>query len=359
MVSSILNCVTLFVGTTCLVMWGMGMYIVTGSSGEGLSGSSHTSEKDGLLEGNELELLCLSFDFIDGKISFEQVAQRIVEKIPFIFIHPDNVCACIDIQDSFYTSSNFKRTNNSLSYNVSLDDESVGVISVYILDELADMDSRLFSKKEEEMFKRVANHIEMMLMHRNMHTSSFEKEQSYRFLVENIKDMVYSIDVDMNLLYISPQVIFYGYTPEQISSGNWLDIVHPDDRGRLIDSYRATVKNEFNEPTVFRIFDSDGHIYWMEEMGMPLLNSSGEVTSISGIIRDVTERKDLEDALKKRVEFERIISDISSSFINFSSDELDGKMHDAIESIGNISDITQCYIYDYSYGSSLFSIIYE
>ncbi|NPE29159.1 PAS domain S-box protein [Methanococcoides sp. SA1] len=334
------------------------MCIVTGNFGEGLLSSSRTSEKGDLSEGSELELLCLSFDFIDGKISFEQVAQLIVEKIPLIFIHPDNVCACMDIQDSFYTSSNFKRTNHSLNYNVSLDNESIGVISVYNLDELAGPDSQSFSKKEEEMFIKVANHVEMLLMQRNMHTSSFEKEQSCRFLIENIRDVVYSMDVDMNLLYISPQVHFCGYTPEQVSSGNWLDLVHPDDRERLIDSYRATIKNELNGPTLFRVFDSEGRIHWMEEMGMPVVNSSGEVMGINGILRDVTERNNLEAALKKRVKFENIISDISSSFINFSSDELDGKIHDAMESIGNISDITQCHIYDYSSGSSLFSILY-
>lgn len=334
------------------------MSIISRDAGEGLLSSSHTSEKDVLLEGNELSCLFI-FDFMAGKISFEQAAKQIIEKLPLAFSNPYNVCACMDLQDSFYSSDNFKRTNHSLNYNISLNNELIGVISVYNLDELADSDIQLFSKKDEDIFKTVANHVELMVMHRNMYASSFEKDESYRFLIENIKDVVYSIDTDMNLLYISPQVSSYGYTPKQVFAGNWLDIVHPDDRKRLIDSYRATIRREFNKPTVFRLFDSKGNIHWMEEVGTPIMNSSGEVTGINGILRDVTERKYMGDELKQRVEFEKTIRDISSSFINFSSDELDEKIHDAMEAIGTVSDITQCHIYDSTSGSSLLSVLYE
>lgn len=188
---------------------------------------------------------------------------------------------------------------------------------------------------------------------------SYEKDDQYRFLVEHIEDIVYSLDRDLNILYLSPQIISLGYSVDQLTSGNWIDIVHPSDRDELIRSHLDVMANKSTPLLVFRVVDSNGNIHWLEEKGKAIIDSSGEFIGLTGIVRDITERKKLEDELQLHIRFEQTIRDISVSFIGVSSDELDAKINDAMEAIGKVSGISQCHIFKYSPSMSVLPLLYK
>ncbi|CBN57872.1 MULTISPECIES: response regulator [Kamptonema] len=63
------------------------------------------------------------------------------------------------------------------------------------------------------------------------------------------------------------------------------------------------------------------------------------------IFRDVTERKQVEKDLEYRIQFEQLITNLSTHFISLSPEEIDLGIHQALEEIGRLSAVDRSYIY--------------
>ena len=66
---------------------------------------------------------------------------------------------------------------------------------------------------------------------------------------------------------------------------------------------------------------------------------------IQGIWRDITERKRIEEALVYRSEFERRITAVSSLLVNLPPDKIDDGIIQAIQSIGEFSNVDRGYVF--------------
>jgi PAS domain S-box-containing protein len=139
-----------------------------------------------------------------------------------------------------------------------------------------------------------------------------ESESRFRELVENIREVFWMENVEgTELLYVSPAYEeIWGRSCEEFYRNPkvWIDAIHPDDRQRVYDhfsQFRETGK--YSEE--FRIVRPDGMIRWIWDRGVLIHNESGEVTRVAGIAEDITERKEVEDALKESEKRFRILSE--------------------------------------------------
>ena len=65
-----------------------------------------------------------------------------------------------------------------------------------------------------------------------------ESEEKYRFLVENIADVIYTQDDTGRIIYISPAIErLSGYAADEINGRHFADFVHPDDLPGLVKLY--------------------------------------------------------------------------------------------------------------------------
>jgi diguanylate cyclase (GGDEF)-like protein/PAS domain S-box-containing protein len=71
----------------------------------------------------------------------------------------------------------------------------------------------------------------------------------------------------------------------------------------------------------------------------PVRNANGEVVEVIGIAMDVTERRRMETALRQRVEFEKLITTLSSHFINLPPPMVDAGIRNALQSIGQFIEV--------------------
>jgi PAS domain S-box-containing protein/putative nucleotidyltransferase with HDIG domain len=134
------------------------------------------------------------------------------------------------------------------------------------------------------------------------HESSMEmleENEQYRILIENTYDIVYSIDNEGNLTYVSPQARRYGFDPGELTSQNFLNFVHPKDREAMLYGFQKTITEGSEFISQFRIKNKRGRVYWIEEYGKVRRDKSGTVISINGVLRDITERKRVEEKLRK------------------------------------------------------------
>ncbi|MCX7918706.1 MAG: response regulator [bacterium] len=96
------------------------------------------------------------------------------------------------------------------------------------------------------------------------------------------------------VVYVSQNVIQFGYTPEELLSGAipYASIIYPEDLERVaaeVQQYSATGVSSFQQE--YRIITKDGDIRWIDDRTTIERDSTGKITHYQGIIIDITERK--------------------------------------------------------------------
>ena len=120
----------------------------------------------------------------------------------------------------------------------------------------------------------------------------------YRRLVESSHDVVYSADANGVFTYVSPQVAGYGYAPEDLVGRSFIGVIHPEDRERTLADFRRTLETGEEFPTCFRLICKGGCVVEAEEFGS-VLRDGDAVVGLTGVVRDITERKQAETEVRR------------------------------------------------------------
>ncbi|HLF20814.1 MAG TPA: PAS domain S-box protein, partial [Bacteroidota bacterium] len=128
-----------------------------------------------------------------------------------------------------------------------------------------------------------------------------ESKERFRNLVENITDVFYVSDPGGKLVYGSPNLFTkLGYTPAEIIGRSYVRLVAPVDRRRVIDYYVTQTRlGALDAACEFRALRKDGAILWAEQRTRIVRDGAGKVIENRNVIRNVTDRKQTEEALQK------------------------------------------------------------
>jgi PAS domain S-box-containing protein len=77
----------------------------------------------------------------------------------------------------------------------------------------------------------------------------------------------------------------------------------------------------------------------------PMRNDEGQIVGALGVSIDTTQRQQLEQTQRHRIEFERLIAGISSHFINLEPYQTDAGICHALERIGRFCGVDRCYVF--------------
>jgi diguanylate cyclase (GGDEF)-like protein/PAS domain S-box-containing protein len=130
----------------------------------------------------------------------------------------------------------------------------------------------------------------------------FETEAKYRTLLEQLPAAIYvdEPDVQGKTLYVSPQIQeLLGITPEEyINRANvWDELVHPDDRARLMAEYDEFIRTGQPENGDYRFLRPDGTVVWVHDRSKLVVDEDGEPMFVQGVMFDITAQKEAESRL--------------------------------------------------------------
>lgn len=100
-----------------------------------------------------------------------------------------------------------------------------------------------------------------------------------------------------------------GLPNDEILGNGWTKAVHPDDLPRLIDIWTGDVDAKRVHKNEFRIRHIDGREFWVMVRALPQLDASGNLRGYIGSITDITERKQMEVALRTSEESFRTLAE--------------------------------------------------
>jgi PAS domain S-box-containing protein len=126
-------------------------------------------------------------------------------------------------------------------------------------------------------------------------------EVRYRELVENIEDIVFSMDGEGRVLYVSPAVQrIYGYTPDELVGRHFRDFVQQDDLPGFTASFQRTLQGSV-EPYEFRGLDNQGRVHHLRSTSRLRLEN-GVPVGMNGVVIDISKLHHALDAQRLSAE---------------------------------------------------------
>ncbi|HIH74510.1 MAG TPA: PAS domain-containing protein [Methanosarcina sp.] len=113
--------------------------------------------------------------------------------------------------------------------------------------------------------------------------------------------------------FVSDNIVQFGYTVDDFRSRKVLygKIIHPYDLRKVEEELERHIqKGEVSFNTEYRIFTKAGDLRWVNERTFIQREEDGNVTCFQGIVLDITPRKDIEEALKKSLEMQKLLKTI-------------------------------------------------
>ena len=129
-----------------------------------------------------------------------------------------------------------------------------------------------------------------------------ESEKKYRSLVENIPDVIYSIDKSFKIVAASlPAANFYGYEASEVLGKDFSSFIYPEDKILVVNSFLEAIetRREWTRGLQFRMISKHGVTHWVELNSHMQFDENGDYLREEGVLRDIDDRKKAEEALQK------------------------------------------------------------
>jgi len=138
---------------------------------------------------------------------------------------------------------------------------------------------------------------------------------------------------------------FMGVTAEQIR-GKTVFECWPGEHARVYhERDLELIRNPVPQRYEFKVRDCHGVDHPVIYAKRAFFDEADRVAGIVGAFVDITDRTRAEAELRRRIEFERVVTDISTHFVGCHPDELDSAIHMALRKLGELTGVDRCYVF--------------
>ena len=134
----------------------------------------------------------------------------------------------------------------------------------------------------------------------SMQIALADSEAQFRLMAENSSDMISKHDAHGIFLYVSPACrTLLGYEPEELIGTSVAPLVHIEDANQILDLLATPSWNDITTTVEYRARRKNGEYIWLETTARLFFDKSSQKQEFQASSRDITERKQSQEALQK------------------------------------------------------------
>jgi len=148
-----------------------------------------------------------------------------------------------------------------------------------------------------------------------------DRKSSYRTLLENLPDIVYRLQLQGSrpMQFFNDRITeITGFSPDEFTLGRICFIesrMMKEDASRVIETVEKAIRERSPFEVEYRFLCKDGAIITLMEKGTVVCDATGAPSYIDGVIRDISDRKAMEDALRQSEDRYKAIVDSQAEFV--------------------------------------------
>ncbi|MFC1908932.1 PAS domain S-box protein [Chloroflexota bacterium] len=226
--------------------------------------------------------------------------QEVVNLLRNAWQYPEVTCTRIIIDDIKVETDNYRETKWKQSSDITVYGKKAGTVQVYYLEERPVIDEGPFSKEERLLIDAVAERLGRVTERNQAEEALRQSEENLKAYLENAPDAVYLNDLKGNFLYgnkIAEKLT--GYKREELIGKSFLKLnllpaKYWKKAGKLL---ALSAIGRPTGPDELELVRMDGSRIWTSISTTPI-KQEGKIIVI-GFVRDITERKQAEEALRE------------------------------------------------------------
>ena len=158
-----------------------------------------------------------------------------------------------------------------------------------------------FTNEDLEEIKGFASSVQIVIERQRTEDNLKKSEERYRELVERTSDLIIRTDKTGNFIFVNHMsTLFFGLPPKDCIGLPALSFTHPDDKEKTFSVISRAIKDHAESMTLENIQVGQNGVSHTISWTMNLhYNEAGQYTGNSGIGRDITRRKKMEEDLIK------------------------------------------------------------
>lgn len=238
-------------------------------------------------------------------ITLGDLYQRLIDILPNSWQYPEIACGRIEINGKEFVSGNFRKTQWKQSSAIKINGVTVGSIEIRYLSERAWEDEGPFLKEERLLLDSVAERLGRIS----------ERIQISELVIEASKLGKWQQNFRENQIYLDEIArLHYGFDKSVVMQKDIMERIHPDDLQRILNEYQVILKEGGSGTisTEHRVIHPDGTVKWLAvNVKITFAKTSTGFIPISsvGTTQDITEHKQVDEALSKANASYRLISE--------------------------------------------------
>lgn len=208
----------------------------------------------------------------------------------------------------------------------------------------------LFAIKDE------AGRVQYVVVQHEDYTDTWRAEKSlaasearYRAIVQDQTELICRFLPDTTLTFVNDAYCrYFGRTYEELIGYSFLQLIPEADREGVKD-YLASLSREhpvgmYEHP----VLAPGAETRWQQWSDRAIFDETGRLVEFQSVGRDITDRRQMEEELRYHIEFQKLITNISTHFINLPLDEIDNGIKQALCQIGEFAGVDRSYLLVFS-----------